>query len=139
MSARVQGFVLDSWAVLAFFQDEPGGAAVQELIAEAQRKEMPLLMSVVNGGEVYYIITRGVSQHEADNAIASLLRMGVEFVDAGWDLARMAGEIKAKYALSYADCFAAALARNVRAVLVTGDREFEQVETLVRIRWLDES
>ena len=41
-----------------------------------------------------------------------------------------------KKPMSLADCFAAALARERKAVLYTGDPEFKQVEDDVEIAWL---
>ena len=61
---------------------------------------------------------------------------GIEFVDADWPLAHDAGSFKSKYKMSYADCFAAALAKQKRAMLLTGDPEFKQVESQVTIDWL---
>jgi predicted nucleic acid-binding protein len=53
------------------------------------------------------------------------------------ELVRQAAIFKATRKMSYADCFAAALAKIRNAELVTGDREFKVVEgELKRIRWL---
>src|SRR5260221_131730 len=50
---------------------------------------------------------------------------------------RLRGSLKGTKAMSYADCFAAALAKTRNAELVTGDREFKVVESeLKSIRWL---
>ncbi len=136
MARRPHTIVLDSWAVLAYFEDEPAGSVVSELIADARDHDVPLLMTSVNAGEVWYIIAREVSEPDADQAVESLRKMGVEFVDADWPLSRTAGTFKAKHRMSYADCFAAALAKTRKAELVTGDKEFKQVEAEVRIRWL---
>ncbi|MCC6210625.1 MAG: hypothetical protein IT513_06225 [Burkholderiales bacterium] len=38
--------------------------------------------------------------------------------------------------MSYADCFAAALAKERKADLATGDKEFKQIEGEVSVRWL---
>ena len=38
--------------------------------------------------------------------------------------------------MSYADSFAAALAKENRAELLTRDKEFEQVEGEIKIAWL---
>jgi predicted nucleic acid-binding protein len=43
---------------------------------------------------------------------------------------------KAKQRISYADAFAAALAKLRRAELVTGDAEFKVLEKEIRISWL---
>lgn len=136
MARRPHTVVLDSWAVLAFFEGEPAGSTVSELIADARDHDVPLLMSAVNAGEVWYIIAREVSEPEADQAVESLRKMGIEFVDADWPMARAAGTFKAKHRMSYADCFAAALAKSRKAELVTGDKEFKQVEHEITLRWL---
>jgi len=93
-------------------------------------------MSVVNAGEVWYIIARRTSEADADRSIRELKQLGIEMVDADWDIAHDAGRFKAKHKMSFADCFAAALAKQRKAHLVTGDQEFKQVETDVIINWL---
>jgi predicted nucleic acid-binding protein len=44
--------------------------------------------------------------------------------------------LKARGSIAYGDCFAAALAKMKKAEVVTGDKEFKQVEGEVRILWL---
>lgn len=48
-----------------------------------------------------------------------------------------ATHLKARHPISYADAFAAALAQLESATLVTGDREFEAVQGVIRIEWLE--
>ncbi len=50
--------------------------------------------------------------------------------------AKEAAEIKAVKRMSYADCFAAALAKRLGGEVVTGDPEFREVEGMVRVRWV---
>ena len=137
MARRPRALVLDSWAILAYFEDEPAGKTVAALIADARENDIPMLMSVVNAGEVWYIIAREVSESEADQAVASLHKMGIEFIEVNWPLARQAGEFKAKHRMSYADCFAAALAASRKAELVTGDKEFRQLDGYIKVHWLE--
>jgi len=47
-----------------------------------------------------------------------------------------AAKIKAEHPLSFADCFAATLARKHDASIVTGDPEFKKIEHLVTVEWL---
>ncbi len=47
-----------------------------------------------------------------------------------------ASKIKARYPISYADCFAVATALRENATIVTGDPEFKTVQKLVEIDWL---
>ena len=136
MARRAKAYVLDSWAILAYLQDEPSGEAVADLIAQAHQDGLPIYLSVVNAGEVWYILAREQSEAEADSAIGVLQGLGIEFVEATLALARTAGTFKAKGKISYADCFAAALAMDRKADLVTGDKEFKQVEGPVKVHWV---
>lgn len=94
-------------------------------------------MCVVNLGEVWYHFARLQSELVADEALADIQHLGVEIVTADWALTRQAALYKARGGLSYADCFAAALAKAWNAPLVTGDVEFKRVEKEIKIQWLD--
>ncbi|MDI6760959.1 MAG: type II toxin-antitoxin system VapC family toxin [Candidatus Brocadiaceae bacterium] len=136
MLHKPKAIVLDSWSVIAYLGDEVSGEKVATLIADAHENNIPLMMTVITGGEVWYIITRRTSEVEADKSIAELHELGIEFVDADWRLTREAGRFKASRKMSFADCFAAALARQRKAHVVTGDREFRQVEHEVLMIWV---
>lgn len=136
MARKPKALVLDSWAVLAFLQAEAAGQKVADLVGDALEQSVPLLMSVINAGEVWYIFAREISEAEAEKAIESLRHLGIEFVDVDWELARQAAAYKSNRKMSYADCFAAALSKMRKADLITGDSEFRQVESEVQIHWL---
>ena len=136
MPRKPKAIVLDSWAIMAFFEDEPAAEKVAEIIAEAHEEQTPLFMSVVNAGEVWYILARRASEGDANRGIHELRQLGIEFVDADWNLAHEAAGFKAKHRMSFADCFAAALAKHKKALLLTGDPEFKQVEQDINIGWL---
>ena len=53
--------VLDSWALMALFNEEPGAGEVEKLLTQAAAERHKLLMSVVNWGEIYYSVMRGAS------------------------------------------------------------------------------
>jgi predicted nucleic acid-binding protein len=137
MPAKPRALVFDSWAIIAFYEDGPAGKQVAELIAEANERETPLWMSVINAGEVWYIIARRTSETEADATIAELQSLGIQFDNAEWKISRQAALFKSKHTMSYADAFAAALALQKNGHLVTGDREFKQVEKEVPFVWLE--
>jgi predicted nucleic acid-binding protein len=128
--------VLDSWAIMAYLQDEPSGEKIADMIADAKDDGQTLLMSVINIGEVWYSVARRRSTADADRALRWISEIGIEFVDADIELTRIAAMFKAKGGISYADCFAAALAKHHKATLVTGDREFEQLKNDISISWL---
>lgn len=136
MPREPRALVLDSWAVLAYLGGEARSQEVADLITSAHENRIPMCMSVINAGEVWYILAREISEAQADEAVADLTGLGIELIDADWPLARMAGTFKARHRMSYGDCFAAALAKDRKSDLVTGDREFKQVEGKVSVRWL---
>ncbi|MFZ1040954.1 MAG: type II toxin-antitoxin system VapC family toxin [Anaerolineales bacterium] len=128
--------VLDSYALMAFFEDEPGADTVRGLILKAEEDGIKLAMSLVNLGEVWYSIARTNSPETADQYIGEINGMAIEIVDADWQLTRQASVFKAGGNISYADCFAAALAKGRKAELVTGDKEFKALEGEIKIAWL---
>lgn len=128
--------VLDSWAMLAFFQNEPAADQVEKIINEAHAAGADLMMSVVNVGELWYTIARTHSAKQADSIIAELRTLKIDFIDADWELTQQAAAFKAKGKIAYADCFAAAVARKFKADLVTGDPELKQVEGEVKVLWV---
>jgi len=136
MAGQAKAIVLDSWAIMAYFEDEPAGETVGEVIGDANDENIPLLMSVVNAGEVWYIIARETSPADAENGLLRLRELGIEFVEANWSLTLDAARYKSKHRMAYADCFAAALTKQKEAVLLTGDPEFKQIEREITIHWL---
>jgi predicted nucleic acid-binding protein len=128
--------VLDSYALLAFFEDEPGADQVYDLLLHAEKSGEKLLMGVINLGEVWYSIARGYSEQTAEDKLREIREMAIEIVDADWTLTRQAAMFKAKGKIAYADCFAAALATERKAELVTGDPEFKSLEDIVNILWM---
>ena len=136
MRRKAKAIVLDSWALMAYLEDEPAAEQVANIIADAHEDEIPLLLSVVNAGEIWYIIAREASEADANQSIAELRQLGIEFIDADWNLALGAAYFKSKKKMSYADCFAAALAKQRKAHVITGDPEFKQVEQEIAVTWI---
>lgn len=128
--------VLDSYALMAFFEDEPGADFVRGLIQKAVDSDTNLLMSVVNLGEIWYSIARTNSPEIADQYIHEIKGLAIEIVDIDWALTRQAAEYKVNGNISYADCFAAALAKLKKAELVTGDKEFKILQDEIKISWI---
>ena len=120
-------YVLDSFAVLAYLGNEEGADKVQEFIDKAEKGEIRLFMNYVNLGEVYYIVAREFGTAKANEAVAIVKRLPIEFVEVNESLALTAGRIKAMHSLSYADAFVIATAIDKKGVIVTGDKEFEGV------------
>ena len=136
MVSKSKALVLDTWAVIAYLEDEPAGQQIADLIATAHEEDAPIYMSVINAGEVWYIIAREVSAQEADHSLKALRDLRISFVDVDWVLTQEAARFKSKQRMSYADCFAAALAKVKKADLVTGDHEFKAIEGQVNLLWV---
>lgn len=136
MTVKPQMLVFDSWAIIAYFEDEPAGQRIEEIIIDANERDIPMRMSVVNAGELWYIVARQTSHSEADSSIAELRSLGIHFDKPDWEATRQAAVFKSKYKMSYADAFAAALSMQKNAHLVTGDNEFKQVEKEIKILWV---
>ncbi|MCE5329308.1 type II toxin-antitoxin system VapC family toxin [bacterium] len=129
-------YVLDSYALLAFLANEKGGDFVENLLTLAIKKKTQLFMSVVNFGEVIYIIEREEGLKNTQLVLARIIRFPVKIIDADLYLTLKASHIKANNTLSYADAFAASLALEKNASLVTGDEEFSSIESKINIIWI---
>jgi predicted nucleic acid-binding protein len=129
-------FVLDSFAMLALLGNEPGSSDVADLLRRAMADQARMLMTWVNVGEVAYIVERRWGVERLHAALALMEATALEMVPVGRDLAIVAAHIKANHAIAYADAFAAALAQESAATLVTGDPEFKLLENVLKIQWL---
>ena len=132
-------FVLDSWAVLAWLKNElPAAEKVQVLFDSANRRERKLAMNIVNLGEVYYLAAKARDLAYADRVLQNL-RSRVSSVPAADDLVMYAAALKSRYPISYADAFAAATAVMRNSPLVTGDLDFQPMESLEKgfqLEWI---
>jgi ribonuclease VapC len=122
--------------MLTYFQDEDGAQLVQQLLSESASGESALFISCVNLGEIAYIIRRKCGQEMEDIVISAIDMLPIEIVEVDRKLALDAAKIKADYSISYADCFASALAKHLGGAVVTGDPEFKKVSNLVPVQWL---
>lgn len=128
MRGTTRRYVLDANALIAFFEDRQRVAEkVRQLLGQALRQDLPLLMSAVNWGEVFYIAWRRHGEEKAREAEAMLQRMPIVVIAVDRERASRAGAIKEKHGLGYADAFAAELAIEHGAWLVTADPEFSRV------------
>lgn len=128
--------VLDAHGLLVFLEKEPGFEKVESFFVTAVEKDNYLLMSSVNFGEVYYIVLRECGEEKANEIEKIIKTLPIKIVDVDMQLAKVAGRFKALHKLSYADCFAAALAKLHKGEVISGDREFKALEDEVKIAWL---
>ena len=136
MAKKAKAYVLDTWAVIAYLEDEPSGEQVEDLIATAHEEQIPIYMSVINVGEVWYTLAREISEEEANASVKSLRDLRIQFEDANWEITQEAARFKSQHKMSYADAFAAALAKIRKADLITGDKEFKPLDGEIKISWI---
>ena len=129
-------YVLDSYSLLAYAEDEKGADAVEDILTKALDNQAEIFLSVINWGEMYYIALREGGKERAELYRETFARYPITIVEANKELTLQAAHFKANYKISYADAFAAALAKNRKAVLVTGDKEFKSLENEIKINWL---
>lgn len=128
--------VLDSYALIAYFRDEPGAEMMETLLVSAGRKDQPVLMTDVNYAEVKYSILKKDGADAWAQAAKILTGLPIEFHSTTRALADTAADFKARFKMSLADAFAAALAKEKKAELVTGDVEYKPLEREIKIHWL---
>lgn len=129
-------YVLDSYALLAYLRAEPGGDEVKGLLEEVQKGQAEIYLSLINLGEVAYIVERRRGTAVADEVIERVHSLPVLITDVDEERVLDAAHIKANHAISYADAFAVALAKELDAPVITADPEFRKVESLVQVFWL---
>lgn len=133
---RIKRYVLDSYAVLAYLEGEQGGEKVASILKDALSGKVEVYMSVINWGEVYYIVLREQGPAIANLYLQTMEKYPIEIIGAEKELTLGAARIKAFNKMSYADAFAAALAQIKKAYLVTGDKEFDVLKRTVNILWI---
>ena len=128
--------MLDASALLALFFDEPGAEKMEHLFQTASEADRPVFISAVNWAEVLYKMERKHGKAGLETARQFERTTPLEAVPVDRDLAESAALLKNSHKLGLADAFAAALAKQKKAELVTADHEFKSVEKEIKINWL---
>src|ERR1035438_9918546 len=113
MSAKV----LDSFALIAYFRDQSGAEVVEQLLISASKKDTPLHMTDVNYAEVKYSIVKKDGAKAWEEAAKVLQGLPIDFHSTTREMADTAADFKARFTMSLADAFAAALAKDKKAEL----------------------
>jgi ribonuclease VapC len=129
-------YVIDAQPIVAFIKRESHWRQIGDTISATSRGEVELRLTAVNAGEVVMAAERSLGAAAGHRALASV-QQWTEIIDVDLELAARASWFKLRGGISYADCFAAALAHRDDIPLITGDPEFHRVEDVIRIAWLD--
>lgn len=120
-------YVLDANALLIHFTNRPGANRVEALFREALRYQAPLSMSAINWGEAMYSAWKQSGEEYARRFAREAETLPLVILNVDRERATRAAELKAAQGLGYADSFAAALALELAATLVTSDPEFSKI------------
>jgi predicted nucleic acid-binding protein len=129
-------YVFDASALFAFLQNKPAASKINELLKEAMRDRAEILMSAVNYGEVYGAILREHGPDRAATIMNAVRPLPIRLIDATPSRAFHAAGVKSKYKLYYVDSFAASLAIEYKATLVTSDADFRKLGHGIPVVWL---
>ncbi|HWY09420.1 MAG TPA: type II toxin-antitoxin system VapC family toxin [Candidatus Acidoferrales bacterium] len=129
-------YVLDANALLILLDDRPGASRVARTLEQAKRQGLRVFLSAVNWGEVFYTLWRVRGEVEARRLIRRVEELPVTVVPVDRERATLAGELKMVHGLGYADSFAASLALELRATLITADPDFRKVGSRLKVEFL---
>jgi len=135
----LNSFVFDSYALIGYLEDESFSDQIQHIFTQAKNGDLRLYIHAIHIGEVYYITLREQGRSLADLAYSRIKSLPIKTIDRiDEELLLSAAGLKAKYPISYADSFAAALAMIKNCPLLTGDPEFTLLEKqgIINIKWL---
>lgn len=127
---------MDTFALMAYLRREKNFQIVRTIIFETLQGKNKSFMSVINLGELYYMQTRKSGTIKAEKSVRFVNRAGILIEPATTSRVMSAAKIKATISLSYADAFAASLALELNATLVTGDPEYKPLEPNLKVLWL---
>ncbi len=94
------------------------------------------MLSLINLGEIVYIVGRRLGDEAAEETLRDILRLPIQLGDVSMERVLAAAHVKAHHAISYADSFAVSLADELSATVVTGDPEFKKVKDVVPVMWV---
>jgi len=137
MAEETSLYVLDTFALIAHFGAEMGGEKVRDFLKRAEDGEIYLAMSLINMGELAYTIGRQHGKDKAQAVLDDLRSFPITFYEVTEERILATAWLKAKYPISYADAFAASLAQELGASLITGDPEFKTITQNLSVVWLD--
>jgi len=132
----VTEYVFDTYALMVYLRREKNYQLVRTLILETLQGRCKAYLSIINLGELFYMQGRKSGMAKAESSVKFVKRAGIVIEPATIERVLNAARLKATVSLSYADAFAASLASELKATLVTGDPEFKPLEPNLKILWL---
>jgi predicted nucleic acid-binding protein len=122
-------YVLDSFAWLELFEGTKKGAKVKEIIKNNEGK---IYTTIANYYEVYYRIEQKLGKEKRKEAI-DFIENCANIININKDIASIAAQIRMKEKMSAIDTFTLAAARLIKAKVVTGDKDFQNIPEAILI------
>jgi len=97
--------VLDSFAFIAYLQDEPAAQRIQKILKDAEENKCGVYISIINLGEVLYSVERNNGLAKTHEVLALIQSLPIEILPADNQTVLAAAHIKANHPISYADAF----------------------------------
>jgi len=121
---------------MEWLQGQRSAGAVQALFEQAEAGNADLSMSMVNGGEVFYLVHKRLGASQAEAFLKGLESLPLRTIVPDAKGILEAARLKALHPISYADAFAVSTAMREKAALVTGDPELRTLSDLIEIDWI---
>ena len=133
----MKSYVLDTCALVAFFNDENGANIVENLLTEATGGNCTVTMNKYNLLEAYYGYLRADGEDFAETILSAVENSCIKIFDVLTDdLLRQAGKLKVAHKISLADSIVLAQATVDNSIVVTSDHhELDAVEKKGKIRF----
>ena len=128
--AAKRSFVLDTSALLALREDEPGADRVEALLAQASKKQCRLLVSFMTRMELLYCIRRKEGEQASRQGLRLVDSFEIDWISCRPEILEKAAQIKSAGRISVADSWIAATAVVYAATLVHKDPEFESLQDI---------
>jgi predicted nucleic acid-binding protein len=129
-------YVVDASSLLRFLDREPGYVRVAELLKEAARENVQLLVSAANWGEVVSVIYKAHGLAVTRTTLARLRTLPLNIVPVDAEHAETAAIFRQDHKMPYADALAGSLALLRGATLVTADFDFKSAERAIQVEFL---
>lgn len=127
----VKAYLLDTSAIFAYIELEPGAEIVEHILTLAQKGKCKVYLSFISLLEAYYVTWQKKGEDSAKQLAMLLKSLPVERIESYERLILLAGSIKANHRLSLADAIVSATVIEKQAVLVHKDPELKAVSRYI--------
>mgnify|MGYP001599063271 CR=1 FL=1 len=127
-------YVLDTSALLTLSGDEPGADTVSMVLMKARRREVHAYLSFISITEAGYKAYQARGEDGLVSILAYCQQLPVERVTVNDELIALAARMKGSYRMSLADAWILATAKQLNAILIHKDPEFEQAASDVKLQ-----